>query len=173
MPDSYKLATAVVGLVCLLSIFGWLTTGAEPAPVAAQTEEVKTLVSGRVERPGPDLTVHVVFPDLPYEVAAPVDPDTGTFEVPVEVVSEKPAGRYHLELSAGTRRWRVRSNQLLAAGPSQEIAQPLEVSPPPDPQTRNRPRDYQPAYSSSTTSTHPRHDRSQPKRHDRRRRRHR
>ncbi|MGE0490982.1 MAG: hypothetical protein AB7S38_17375 [Vulcanimicrobiota bacterium] len=170
MPDSYKLATAMVGLVCLVSILRWLTSGSEPKPVVAPPDELKTVVVGRVEKPQADLQVHVVFPELPYEVAAEVDPQTGTFEVPVEVATHRPAGRYHLELSLGPKRWRVRSNQLVQAAPTQAVGQPLDVDPPPEQGSRNRPRHYEPAYSAATTSARPRHDRHQPKRHDRRRR---
>lgn len=170
MPDSYKLFTALVGLVCLLSVLRWLTSGSQPKAVVAPPDELKTVVIGRVERPQPGLQVHVVFPDLPYEVAAEVDPQTGTFEVPVEIASQKPAGRYHLELSLGPRRWRVRSDQVVQAAPTQEVGPPLEVKPPPEQASGQRPPPYEPAYATESTTSRPGRDRNRPKRHGPRRR---
>ena len=130
------LLSLIVSLTLLWLVFG----ESRQAPQEETTKSlVEVVVKGSLEGaesaylqnvdPTRAVTVHLSIPEIAYQRDTVVIPqEDGTFELSLSFPTEKPEYRFDLDLSQGTNRWRVRTNQTLDSGqPTLDLATlPLE-----------------------------------------------
>lgn len=143
----WNLAFAAVGLLLAFSLLRFATSYTGSSEDRSGPDEVQMTVRTRLAPPAGErlpegVRVHLVYPDIPYEVEATPRPD-GSVEIAVSALSQRPAGRFHVELSRGNKRWRVASDQLV--GTQTEVELPaLTVQEPEEPVARRRPARQRP-----------------------------
>lgn len=140
---AWTIAFAVMGLLLAFSLLRFVMTVSAPSDSQDERDAVELTVRARLAPPPGEslpeaLRVHLVFPDIPYEVEGTPAKD-GSVEIPVSVLSERPAGRFHLELSHAGKRWRVVSDQLVSGGQEVVDVPVVEVEEPPEPRVAKRP----------------------------------
>jgi hypothetical protein len=108
---------AVLGCVCLLSVWVWIRT---PAKAVALPEEplqkVSLVVTGSLQTDGlrhlldgdlSDLKVHAVFPELPYEIEGKLAEDGASFSLPLDFQARQTPKELLIEVTVNDERWRV------------------------------------------------------------------